>query len=504
MTVRRPTAEEIERIATDIGLSPTPGDIDGFARLLDEALRGYDVVDSVPDRPPEPLYARGAAQPPDPEENPTNAWASKIRVEGANAGPLAGKTVALKDNIMLAGAPMRNGTSLLEGYVPETDATVVTRILAAGGTIVGKAHCEGLCLSGGSHTNFTGAVRNPLRPGYSAGGSSSGCAALVASGEVDLAVGCDQGGSIRMPSSFCGIYGMKPTHGLVPYTGIVPIEPFVDHVGPMTATVSDNALLLETMAGPDGLDPRQVGRPGDRYTDSLDGDARGLRIAMVREGFDRPRAQADVNKKVRAAADMFRRLGAKVEEVSIPWHAQAAAVWLPIGVEGVRHTMMEGDGFGSARSDLYVSSLTDALRRWKERAGELPETVALHLILGVYVHRLHGVHYYGKAMNLTRGVRAAYDQALAEFDLLAMPTTPMKATPLPDANAPREEYHLRATEPTPNTMPFNITHHPAMSMPCGVSDGLPVGMMLVGRHWRESDIYRAAYAFEQADDWRTL
>src|SRR6516165_3613214 len=132
-------------------------------------------------------------------------------------------------------------------------------MLDAGGTIVGKAHCEYFCFSGGSHTSAAGPVQNPRRPGYSAGGSSSGSAAVVAAGEADMAIGCDQGGSIRIPSAHCGIYGLKPTHGLVPYTGILGFDPWVDHAGPMTRTVEDNALLLEAIAGPDGLDPRQKG-----------------------------------------------------------------------------------------------------------------------------------------------------------------------------------------------------------------------------------------------------
>ena len=168
---------------------------------------------------------------------------------------------------MLAGVPMMNGAATLEGYVPDIDATVVQRMLDAGATIVGKAHCEFFCMSGGSHTGATGPVHNPHKMGYSAGGSSSGSAVLVALGEVDMAIGGDQGGSIRMPASFSGIYGMKPTHGLVPYTGIMPIEIYVDHTGPMTASVADNALLLEVIAGPDGYDPRQYNVKTHPYTE---------------------------------------------------------------------------------------------------------------------------------------------------------------------------------------------------------------------------------------------
>ena len=183
--------------------------------------------------------------------------------------------MALKDNVCLAGVPMMIGAGFLDGSVPDIDATIVTRILDAGGEIAGKAVCEYYCVSGGSHTSSTGPVHNPYKMGYSAGGSSSGSAVLVALGEVDMAIGGDQGGSIRMPSSFSGVYGMKPTHGLVPYTGIMPIEIYIDHTGPMTATVSDNALLLEVIAGPDGYDPRQYAPKVYPYTQLLEGGVRG-------------------------------------------------------------------------------------------------------------------------------------------------------------------------------------------------------------------------------------
>src|SRR5881398_357871 len=167
---------------------------------------------------------------------------------------------------------MMNGSSVLEGYVPEFDATIVTRILDAGGDIVGKAVCEHLCFSGGSHTSDTGPVFNPHDPTRSAGGSSSGSAALVVAGECDMAIGGDQGGSIRIPSSWCGAYGFKATYGLVPYTGVFPIELTLDHTGPIAATISDVALLLDAIAGEDGLDPRQKGVKVEDYTRALSND----------------------------------------------------------------------------------------------------------------------------------------------------------------------------------------------------------------------------------------
>src|SRR5437867_2010146 len=280
------------------------------------SIAAYDAVDAMPDYLPPVKYPRTPGYRPEGAENKYNAWYVKTTVKGADQGRLRGKTIVLKDNICLAGVPMMNGASTLEGYVPDVDATVVTRILEAGGSIVGKAHCEYFCFSGGSHTGATGPVHNPRRMGFSAGGSSSGSAALVAAGEVDMALGGDQGGSIRIPSAFCGIYGMKPTHGLVPYTGIMPIELTLDHTGPMTVTVADNALLLEVIAGPDGLDPRQYAPRTAPYTQALGQGVDGLKIGIVKEGFGHPNSEPAVEASVKLAAAQFEKLGAKVEEVS--------------------------------------------------------------------------------------------------------------------------------------------------------------------------------------------
>ena len=296
---------------TEVGLDLTDADVTSFIELMRPSVAAYNVVDAMPDNLPAVRYPRTPGYRPMREENAHNAWYVKTTVEGASSGKLRGKTVALKDNIMLAGVPMMNGSATLEGYMPDIDATVVQRVLDAGGTIVGKAHCEAFCLSGGSHTNATGPVHNPHRMGYSAGGSSSGSAVLVARGEADMALGGDQGGSIRIPSSFCGTYGMKPTHGLVPYTGIMPIEICVDHTGPMTRTVADNALLLEVLAGPDGYDPRQYNVKTHPYASMLEGGVKGMRIGIVTEGFQQPNAEADVNAKVRDAAARLADLGAR-------------------------------------------------------------------------------------------------------------------------------------------------------------------------------------------------
>ena len=504
MSVKRPSAEQMHAVAADLGMTVSDADIASYLAILQPNFAAYDLVDAMPDYLPTVKYPRTPGYRPEGDENKYNAWYVKTTVKGAPAGKLTGKTIVLKDNVCLAGVPMMNGASTLEGYTPDIDATIVTRILDAGGTIVGKSHCEYFCFSGGSHTNAVGPVHNPHKFGYSAGGSSSGSAALLVAGEVDMAIGGDQGGSIRMPAAYCGVYGMKPTHGLVPYTGIMPIEITLDHTGPMTNNVRDNALLLEVLAGEDGLDPRQYNVKTEDYTAALGGDARGLKIGVVKEGFGLANSERDVDAKVRQAAKVFRDLGAEVSDISLPMHTLGIAIWTPIALEGATELMMRGNGMGTNWRGLYTTTLLDAHSQWKHRADELSETLKVSMLIGHYFIKHHRGHFYAKAQNLSRKLRAAYDDALARYDLLLMPTVPLKATPLPPADAPRELVIQRAFEILPNTAPFDATGHPAMSIPCGMSEGLPIGLMLIGKHYDETTIYRAAGAFEKAGDWTKM
>ncbi|MGW5649455.1 amidase [Saccharopolyspora sp. NPDC003752] len=494
MAVPDPDRAELQAAAAELGLELDDATTDSYLALIAANVEAYRVVDAFE----EPVAEIPQRQWSEPGDNPLGAWYARTELRTRDDGPLAGRTVALKDNICLAGVPMMNGSSTLKGYVPDVDATVVTRLLDAGATIAGKAHCEFLCFSGGSHTGADGPVRNPHKPTHSAGGSSSGSAALVAAGEVDLAIGGDQGGSIRIPSSWCGAVGMKPTHGLVPYTGIMPIEATIDHAGPITADVADNALVLEAIAGPDGLDPRQTATRTDTYTRALTGDCGGLRIGLVREGFGTAGAESDVDEAVREAAGVLAGLGAKVAEASVPLHSSGVAIWSPIALEGAVWQMLLGNGFGMNWRGEYVTSLMTAMRGWQDRADEFSESLKASMLAGNLFRRRYGGTTYAKAQNLARVLTAAYDAALAEFDVLVMPTLPMKATPLPTADGPRELIVRRSFEMIGNVAPFDATGHPALSLPCGSGDGLPIGMMLIGRHWDEATLYRVAHAYETA------
>ncbi|MEM0978597.1 MAG: amidase [Pseudomonadota bacterium] len=503
MTVKRPTLSQMRDMAGRFGMSLTDGELQEYSEIMEPYIQAYDRLDATPDNLPSVRYPRSPGHFPDFSENPLNAWYVKTEVRGAPDGPLRGKQIALKDTICLAGVPMMNGSSVMEGYTPEIDATIVTRMLDAGAIIVGKAHNENFCLSGGSHTNAKRPIHNPWKHGYMAGGSSGGSAALVAAGEVDMAIAGDQGGSIRIPSSNCGVYGMKPTHGLVPYTGVMPIEQTIDHVGPVTNTVADNALLLEVLAGEDGLDPRQYCPQTFHYTEALGRGAQGLRIAILKEGFHRPESEADVDQKVLAAADRFRELGARVEEISIPEHHLAVDCWTAITVEGLQDHMMHGNSGGTNYKGLFLPSMMDHMAGWRSRADELTHSLKVCMFLGEFFQEQYRGRFYGKAQNLMRKVNQTYQGVLKQYDLLLMPTVPMKPQPIPPADCSISLYVQRAFEMIGNTAPFN-GGLPAMNVPCGLSDGLPIGMMLVGANYGELKIYQAAHAFEQSGDWRTM
>lgn len=484
------------QVARALGFHLADGERGLYRRLVAEMLPTYARLNQL-DREHAQAAATRRHWRPGPEDNPNGGWYVRTLIEPTGSGPLNGKSVALKDNISVAGVPMAIGTSLLEGYVADVDATVVARLLAAGATITGKAACESSCLSGGSHTSFTGPVRNPHNPAYSAGGSSSGNGALLAGGEVDLGIGGDQGGSIRIPSSWCGVFGLKPTYGLVPYSGIVSLDVTLDHAGPMARSAEDVASLLDAIAGPDGLDPRQVQGPPPSYRAGLGGDLAGLRIGVLAEGFGWPRAsQADVDEAVRESAAAFQKLGCRVEPVSIPWHLDGYHVHTGLLAEGC--VMPAENAMGTNWKGLYLTSLLDAyVNRHKQAADELPDNVKHYLMTGQYMRRVYGGRYYAISQNLRRSLAAAYDEAFKSVDILVMPTTTYKAEPLPAADATVEERIACTGGMEFNACPFNVTGHPALNVPCAFSAGLPIGMMLVGRLDEDGALLRAAHQFQE-------
>jgi amidase len=505
MSFKLPSSDQLRHVGESLGMELSAEYADSVLAFVRPFAEGYRLLAALPDDVPPVKHPRGAYYRPEGDENKYGAWAVKTHIKGARGGKLAGKKVAIKDTYAIAGVPLTNGASVLEGFVPEFDATVVTRLLDAGAEIVGKSVCEYFSFSGGAATSISGPVQNVRAWGHTPGGSSTGSGALVAAGEVDMATGGDQAGSIRIPASLSGVVGLKPTWGLVPYTGIMGMDPTIDHAGPLTATAADNALFLEVMAGEDGYDSRQKNVKVDRYTKAIGQGIEGLKIGVVQEGFGQYDSHPDVDAGVRAAAKVLERLGAKVSEISIPWHPIGVPIWSAIALEGTYQVMFNSASLARNIEGVYPLSLAGRLASLRDRANELPDTVKIGMLLGAYTDKYYQGYFYFKAQNLRRRLRAGYDKGLAEHDLLLMPTTRMMASKIPPPDAPLETLMQHSWEQITNTCPFNITHHPAISLPCGFGDGeRPIGLMLIAKHWQESTLYRAADAFERAVNWQTM
>jgi amidase len=347
------TAEDVVRIAKNCGVTIAEDEVAAYHEMLEAADAAFSRVLEMPDftLPVDTQqHPRKNIHRPTASENVLGvAWAHTFSVSGLSANPtglLAGKTFCLKDNICVAEVPQVNGTDMIEPWIPDADSTVVTRILEAGGEIIGTATCENMSYSPASNTSATGTIHNPYAHGYSSGGSSSGVGALIGSPDnlCDMGIGADQGGSIRIPAAMSGAVGLKPTHGLVPYTGIVTSEAVMDYVGPICKNVMDTAILLEVIAGRDGLDDRAVGaqKHGEIpystnlktwFDSSLKSDGglskilTGMKVGILKDAMDQPAVHPEMRKKVSESAYNLRKLGAEVVEVSMPAHVTARDIW---------------------------------------------------------------------------------------------------------------------------------------------------------------------------------
>lgn len=361
--MRLPSVQQVLEIASHFGMDMNAEEAATYRGLMQGPINAYRRLEEIAVSTPEPKYARTAGHRPNSKENPYNGWYWRTEIKGASKGLLQGCPIAVKDAICVAGVPMMAGSRVLQGFQPSMDATVITRLLEAGATIVGKSNCEDLSFSGSGHTCATGPVRNPRKPSYSPGGSSNGSAVVIAAGDVDHALGGDQGGSIRIPSAWCGTVGLKPSYGLVPYTGAMTMEMTLDHIGPMATNVEGVARLLSVMAGPDPADPRQRGViPTDverEFLAAIGQGLHGVRIGVVREGFEveprdelgLPGSEPAVDRKVRAALAALEKRGAVVSDVSVPMHLDGVCIWLAIHIEGPAE-IIKSSGMGSNWSGL--------------------------------------------------------------------------------------------------------------------------------------------------------
>lgn len=503
MTLRIPTRDDLHRLAQSHYFTLSPEEAEGYQSVLADLFPQLERLDALPEPPaPRPYPQRDPGGRPERQHDPYNAIVRRCSIVGAAQGPLAGKRVGLKDNMCLAGIPMTYGSRVLQGLVPETDATIVTRLLDAGARIVAVLNMDNFAFSGAGDTSAYGPTLNPHSLHHLAGGSSGGSAAALYYEDIDITIGGDQGGSIRIPASWCGVVGLKPTHSLVPYTGIGGIDQTFDHAGPMARRVADVAQTLEVIAGKDPLDPRQDDVPVQSYTAALGRDLRGVRVGLLREGFGQEGAEPDVEAAVRAAIDTMGALGATVTEVSVPAHRTAGCIAWGLFAEGMA-ALLDGNGMGYHWRGAYNPALADVVgQSLQARAHDLPPQIKLVCMLGTYLRQHYHGRFYAKAQNLRPGLRASYDAVLQQVDVLAMPTTPMKA----HAYRPHlgiRELITHGWNMLGNTAPFDLTGHPAISLPCAKSDGLPVGLMLTGRRFDDATVLAVAHAFERQVDWET-
>lgn len=510
MLKRLGRAELIE-YAREVRVSIGEQEIDQYLELTDRMSSLMDAFAAEPLPPAANIEARRDAEENRPPvfEDPLNAVVRWCSVKADVEGPLSGKRIGLKDNMAIAGVPMTYGSTVMSDYVPVRDSVVADRILRAGGEIVAVLNMDSFAWSGGGETSDYGPILNPFDLTRTASGSSGGSAAALFYDNVDITFGTDQAGSIRLPASWCGTLGLKATHGLVPYTGIAAIDHTYDHVGPLARTVEELAIGLAAVAGRDDSDPRQCGVETLDYIDAVHtapDSLKGRTIGVLSEGFgaddpDAPLGTRESAEATRAVIENFAALGASVREVSVPEHLYGAGLMFTAIAEG-QAAMMTGGGNGYHWRGRYDPDLALELgRRLAGRGHNLPPTLKMVLLLGTHFRR----HYYGslyaKAQNLTPALRAAYDRALTEVDVLALPTATHYAhIHKPDATL--TERVLRGDSMIGNTGPFDATGHPALSIPAAEADGLPVGVMLVARHFGERTLIALARTYEARVGWR--
>ncbi|WP_276256086.1 amidase [Halomontanus rarus] len=497
MSVRPPTKAALRELEKGLFLELTDEELEFFAEMAERRLEAYETVMSYD---PEPRLGgtenreRSSGKRVPSDADPHNAWMTACHVGGDDEGDLDGWDIAIKDNVCVAGVEMTCGSQVVEGYVPNRDATVVTRLLEAGADIVGKTNMDDMAMTKTGHSAF-GPILNPHDEDYLAGGSSGGSAVAVATGDADAAIGSDQGGSVRIPVAFCGIVGHKPTYELVPYTGCIGIEHAIDHPGPMGPDVESVARVLSAIAGSNERDLRSHAPvPVERYEDALDGDIGDLSIGVLKEGFERPHSEEPVLERSRDAIDLLGNEAGSVEEVSVPMHADAGDIHSVCTSEGLLDAIT-GEGLGHGWEAWYNLSWIESFGKFRRaQSDDFPAVLKLLLLMGAYTNSEYHSRHYAHGMNLVVELTERYDAALEKYDLLAMPTTVGTA---PEHRPDRTQYdRMRQSDVVDNTTPFNRTGHPGVSVPVGDVDGLPVGLMLVGSRFDDAMVLNAASVLE--------
>ncbi len=433
-----------------------------------------------------------------PERALEQARAADKRIASGNGAPLTGIPMQLKDNMATRGIATTCSSRILEGFIPPYDATVTSRLYAEGAVLVGKGNLDEFAMGSSTENSAFHPTRNPWGLDRVPGGSSGGPAAAVAAAQCVYALGSDTGGSIRQPASLCGVVGLKPTYGLVSRYGLVAFASSLDQIGPITKDVRDAALVLNSIAGHDPRDATSIDSDVPDYTSGLTGDIRGLRVGVPREYFVEG-MEPGVDEAVRRAIDTLADLGAVVAETSLPSTPYAMAVYYIVAPSEASANLARYDGVKYGYSTESPGSMWDALENTR-REGFGPE-VKRRIMIGTYA--LSAGYYdawYKKALQVRTLIRQEFDRVFEEFDVLVSPTSPSVAFPIGEKTADPYMMYLNDVF----TQPANIAGIPAISVPAGLSEGLPVGVQFMASHLQEEMLLRVAHAYEQANEWHTL
>lgn len=411
----------------------------------------------------------------------------ELVAEGREIEPLFGLPAGIKDNIMTKGLTTTCSSKMLENFEPFHNATVVDKLEQAQAVTIGKLNLDEFAMGSSTNTGIQ-TTANPWNLEYVPGGSSGGSAAAVSAGEVVFALGTDTGGSIRQPAAYCGVVGMKPTYGLVSRFGAVAFASSLDQIGPITRTVEDNAYVLQAIAGHDPLDSTSVPVDVPNYVSALTGDVKGLKIAVPKEYL--AEATEEVRQSVSAALKVLEGLGATWEEISLPHSKYAAATYYLVssGEASANLARFDGVRFGFRADVDNLDDLYDESRR-----QGLGAEVKRRILLGTFSQSTgYYDDLYVKAQRVRTLIKQEIDQVFEKYDVIIGPTTVDTAFKASEATASYGNDILN--------VPTNLAGVPAISVPCGMVNGLPVGLQVIGKHFDEQTIYRVAHAYEQATE----
>jgi amidase len=509
---------DIVHLSQRLGLGISASEVGDYERLMSTMVETIDRFQSLPT--PEPRIARTTCRDvlgrPVPGEDPLNAIAQRCLVEGAASGVLSGVRTTVKDLVPIASVPMSAGTEALCEYVPNEDAELTRRLLDAGATIVATTNMDAMAFSAGGDSCRYGVVHNPFDPSRTACGSSSGAAASLFYEGIDLSWGTDTAGSIRIPASWCGVIGLKPTHGIVPATGVLSPDWNCDHIGPLARSTAMIARGLDAVVSGHSLD---IGYPDTARTVPTGGylesvmaaptSLSGLRVAVIVEGFrdildpggDFPEGTRETTAAVFDAVRQLGGLGAVVTRVSFPQLLSGADVLFAALVEAATSAALgwpTGDHQLTEPSEDLVRGMHQARTT---NASRFPPAFKLALMLGTYLNDELGGILNARARRLAMTIRGAVDRLFEEFDVLAMPTTTHYAH-REDETLGIADRVLRGWDMLANAPTFNLTGHPAISLPLAEADGLPVGVMLVAPRFSDAKLLETSQVCERQLGWR--